>query len=79
VEIDETAYKILLINIAMNVNRNKLTSVNTSVSDFITSSSAQFEQVVCNPPLLSLPDDLVYPFAGHGGEDGLRVTGEIYR
>jgi|GEM_PF-2677060 len=77
VEIDETTYKILLINIAMSVNRNKINSVNTSVANFITSSSAQFDQIVCNPPLLPLPDDLAYPFAGHGGEDGLRVTREI--
>jgi len=77
VEIDEIAYKILLINIAMNVNRDKIAAVNTSVASFIEATSDQFDQVVCNPPLLPLPDDLPYPLAGHGGPDGLRVTRDI--
>jgi hypothetical protein len=36
-----------------------------------------FDHVIANPPLLPLPSSLEYPFVGHGGPDGLRITRQI--
>lgn len=40
-------------------------------------SDAQFDHIVCNPPLLPFPDELPYPFVGHGGNDGWAVTWRV--
>ncbi|ANP89311.1 methyltransferase [Rhizobium leguminosarum] len=40
-------------------------------------SNERFDRIVANPPLLPIPDDLPYPFVGHGGPDGLRITRRI--
>jgi len=37
----------------------------------------QFDTIVANPPLLPFVEDIAYPFVGHGGADGLRVTRRI--
>jgi hypothetical protein len=37
----------------------------------------KFDVVTANPPLLPIPDELPYPFVGHGGPDGLRVVRQI--
>jgi hypothetical protein len=37
----------------------------------------QFDFISANPPLLPFPEDLPYPFVGHGGGDGLVVTRRI--
>lgn len=37
----------------------------------------RFDRVLANPPLLPIPDDLPYPFVGHGGPDGLSITRRI--
>lgn len=37
----------------------------------------RFDLVSANPPLLPVPDDVPYPFVGHGGPDGLRITRRI--
>lgn len=36
-----------------------------------------FDTIVANPPLLPFPESIAYPFVGHGGEDGMRVTWRI--
>jgi release factor glutamine methyltransferase len=36
-----------------------------------------FDYVVANPPLLPFPEGVAYPFVGHGGNDGMRVTWRI--
>jgi len=38
-----------------------------------------FDTVVANPPLLPCPNHIDYPFVGHGGTDGLRITWRILR
>ena len=38
-----------------------------------------FDHLTANPPLLPFPDHLPYPFVGHGGSDGLRLTWSILR
>ncbi|SJN59098.1 N5-glutamine S-adenosyl-L-methionine-dependent methyltransferase [Vibrio ruber DSM 16370] len=36
-----------------------------------------FDHIVCNPPLLPFPDDIEYPFVGHGGHDGWAVSWQV--
>jgi release factor glutamine methyltransferase len=38
---------------------------------------ATFDHIVCNPPLLPFPEDMQYPFVGHGGSDGWKFIWEI--
>lgn len=40
-------------------------------------SSEPFDHIICNPPLLPFPDELAYPFVGHGGHDGWAVTWRV--
>lgn len=37
----------------------------------------RFDRITANPPLLPMPEDMPYPFVGHGGPDGLNVTRRI--
>ncbi|EBM9948446.1 methyltransferase [Salmonella enterica subsp. enterica serovar Give] len=37
----------------------------------------KYDHIICNPPLLPFPDDLPYPFVGHGGNDGWAVTWRV--
>lgn len=37
----------------------------------------RFDRIIANPPLLPIPEDLPYPFVGHGGPDGLSITRRI--
>lgn len=36
-----------------------------------------FDHVVANPPFLPFPEEMAYSVAGHGGNDGLRLTWRI--
>jgi len=40
-------------------------------------SNEPFDHIICNPPLLPFPDELPYPFVGHGGNDGWAVTWRV--
>lgn len=40
-------------------------------------TGARFDRITANPPLLPMPEDMPYPFVGHGGPDGLDVTMQI--
>lgn len=35
------------------------------------------DRVVCNPPLLPVPQGIQFPYVGNGGEDGLTITRRI--
>jgi len=39
--------------------------------------SERFDFITANPPLVPFPDQIAYPFVGHGGNDGLSVTRRI--
>jgi methylase of polypeptide subunit release factors len=37
----------------------------------------RYDHVVCNPPLVPVPEAVPYPLCGHGGADGLELVGRI--
>ncbi len=37
----------------------------------------RFDRIMANPPLIPFPQELAYPFVGHGGTDGFQVTWKI--
>ncbi len=63
----------------INRNLNGLKNWDILVGDLYNAlpNDEQFDHIVCNPPLLPFPDDLPYPFVGHGGNDGWAVTWRV--
>jgi len=63
----------------INATLNKLGNVDVLHSNVFDSvpKEASFDLIVCNPPLLPCPISVRFPFVGHGGDDGLRVTREV--
>ena len=37
----------------------------------------RFDRITANPPLLPFAESIAYPFVGHGGSDGIKITREI--
>ena len=62
----------------VNCQLNDIDNVRFVVGDlagFV--SEEKFDHVVCNPPLLPFPEDLDYPFVGHGGADGWKLVWRV--
>jgi SAM-dependent methyltransferase len=75
VEINPKAAKLARLNVLMN-GREQIVSVYNG--DLYEPVAGQvFDTIVANPPLLPFPDDIPYPFVGHGGADGIRVVRRI--
>lgn len=63
----------------INRNLNGLENWDILVGDLYNAlqHDEKFDHIVCNPPLLPFPDNLPYPFVGHGGNDGWAVTWRV--
>jgi len=79
VEINPQASKVARLNQKMNQAGGRVEFVNMSLGDFAAASDRKFDRILFNPPLVPVPADMDYPFVGHGGIDGLSVTGDILR
>lgn len=77
VEINPKAWNIARINQKMNPVGDKVDFVNMNLKDFARVNTRKYDRILFNPPLVPIPDDMHYPFVGHGGGDGLSVTDEI--
>jgi hypothetical protein len=72
VELNPVAAALAQLNVRLNGLSKRVSVV---VGDLYEAAPGlRFDRVTCNPPLLPIPDDMPYPFVGHGGSDGLRVT-----
>jgi SAM-dependent methyltransferase len=75
VELSPVAAALARVNTELNGVADR---VHVHVGDLWAPVRGQrFDNVICNPPFLPLPDDLPYPSFGHGGEDGLRVVRRV--
>ncbi len=77
VEINPFPYSLAKINVAINDLGNKIRLIQGDL--YKPLGGEVFDQIIANPPLLPFPDDLFYPFVGHGGETGFKVTEEILK
>jgi release factor glutamine methyltransferase len=77
VEINPKAWSVARLNQRMNQSGSKVEFVNMSLTDFAATNTRQFDRILFNPPLVPVPEDMSYPFVGHGGSDGLSVTDDI--
>jgi methylase of polypeptide subunit release factors len=75
VEVNPVAATLASINVAMNGLDGRVTVRRGSLFESV--AGRVFDTVVANPPLLPFPSGVEYPFVGHGGDDGLRVTRAI--
>lgn len=78
VEIHPRARAVLRTNVLLNGLSRKVTVHGGSLFDEIE-EGRRFDLITANPPLVPFPDDVAYPFVGHGGIDGLAVTRKIVR
>lgn len=75
VEINPVAAALARLNVAMNGCDGR---IQVYCGDLYEPVRGQrFDTIVANPPLLPFPEEHFYPFVGHGGVDGLRVTWQI--
>jgi SAM-dependent methyltransferase len=75
VEINPVAAALASLNAVLNGRQDVVT---VYCGDLYEPVGGQvFDTIVANPPLLPFPDDIFYPFVGHGGADGMRVTWRI--
>lgn len=77
VEINPDASRVARLNQRMNGIGSHLEFVNFSLEDFARRNTEKFDRILFNPPLVPVPEDLAYPFVGHGGGDGLSVTNHV--
>lgn len=77
VEINPLAAGLAQVNIAMNGRESVVRVYCGNLYEPVVGHV--FDTVVANPPLLPCPDHITYPFVGHGGPDGLKITWRILR
>lgn len=77
VECNVVAAEIARINAKVNQVEERYKVKVGDLYDALPDTTQEFDLIVANPPLLPFPDDLFYPFVGHGGCDGLAVTWRI--
>jgi len=75
IEVNPIAAHLAKLNVMIN-DRQDIIQVRCGHL-FDPLANEMFDSIVANPPFLPFPDDLLYPFIGHGGEDGLRITWKI--
>ena len=75
VEVNPVAAELARLNVIMNQRSGRIDVVCGSLYSAVRNQ--RFDLIVANPPLLPFPEDQPYPFVGHGGFDGLRVTRRI--
>ncbi|MCZ4093466.1 methyltransferase [Sinorhizobium psoraleae] len=75
VEINPVAAALARLNAAANGLGER---IDVRIGDlYKVLGDERFDRIIANPPLLPIPDDLPYPFVGHGGPDGLNITRRI--
>lgn len=75
VDVNPVAAGLASLNVAMNERSDTIDVLVGNVYAPVPPGS--YDAIVANPPLLPVPDDLPYPFVGHGGPDGMDVTWRI--
>lgn len=75
VEINPVAADLARVNMALNRLSDRVEILCGSL--YAPLGDRQFDSITANPPLLPFPEDIAYPFVGHGGRDGLALTRKI--
>ncbi|MCG8365193.1 MAG: methyltransferase [Pseudanabaenales cyanobacterium] len=75
VELNPVAVALAKVNVAINDCSQKIRVYCGSLYEPLDMQS--FDTIVANPPLLPFPENVPYPFVGHGGKDGLKITRKI--
>jgi len=75
VEINPLASALASMNVLINKCEEKIELLRGDL--YAPVRGRTFDRIIANPPLLPFPDEIPYPFVGHGGYDGMRVTWRI--
>lgn len=75
VDINPVAAALAKLNFELNATDCNFTSRCGDL--FAATKNECFDLICANPPLVVVPNDLEFPFVGHGGPDGLAVTRRI--
>lgn len=75
VEINPFSCALAKINMCMNGCADKIEVLCGNLYEPV--KGRRFDAIVANPPLLPFPEHIDYPFVGHGGADGMRITRKI--
>lgn len=75
IEVNPVAAALAKLNVALNGLESK---VDVRIGNLYEPVLGErFDRICANPPLLPIPDDMPYPFVGHGGADGLKIVQKI--
>ncbi|HEV2373499.1 MAG TPA: methyltransferase [Streptosporangiaceae bacterium] len=75
VEINPVAAALCRLNVGLNGLTGR---VSVRCADLYAGvSDERFGNILANPPLLPIPNEVAYPFVGDGGPDGLRAVRRI--
>lgn len=77
VELNPIAGKLAEINAAINFPHAQVDVHVTDLLEYLETESSGFDLVVCNPPLIPLPDCYLFNQVSHGGWDGLQFVRPI--
>jgi methylase of polypeptide subunit release factors len=76
VDLNPTAVELARLNVALNSLESRVRVFEGNLWAPLAPSQ-RYDHVVCNPPLVPVPEGVVYPLCGHGGADGLEVVRRI--
>lgn len=75
VELNDVAYNAAILNAKINgISQNKY---EVRKSDLYQKVNEQFDCIISNPPFVPVPQNIVFPLCGDGGEDGLDLVRKI--
>jgi SAM-dependent methyltransferase len=78
VDLNPAAVRLARINAAFNGWSDRMRVYEGDLWNALP-GDATYDHIVCNPPLMPVPDLLEYPLCGHGGPDGLTIVRRILR
>lgn len=75
VELNDVAYNAAILNGKINgISQNRY---EVRKSDLYQKVPEQFDCIISNPPFVPVPQNIVFPLCGDGGEDGLDLVRKI--
>ena len=76
VDVNPAAVRLATLNVLLNGMEDRVRTHHGDLWDALP-ADAVYDHIVCNPPLMPVPDAMPYALCGHGGYDGLAIVRRI--
>lgn len=78
VDLNPAAVRLARLNALLNGQADRVTVHGGDLWEPFPADQ-RWDYIVCNPPLVPVPEAVPYPLCGHGGADGLALVGRILK